>query len=434
MLVYCHTTTPRLGYVIDFIASFFGTDVVLTSDKRIYLQSGEARINYGSEPIAEPELLIRPHPLIFEKGIRPQSIDLFERGGCKAFFKIGGDLSFDLFSAIFYLISRYEEYLPHEKDRYNRYAHQNSIAYQGNFLKTPVVDLWLMELQRQLVQKFPGLQFPAKTFQWIPTYDIDHAWSFQNKGWWRNAGGMARDVLSINFSQVATRIKSLLRLQQDPYGSYRWLEALHRKHQLPAIFFFLVAGQRGGYDKNIDPHNKAFRDLVRQTLVQHTIGLHPSWRSGDEPALLKKEKSRLESITGSPVTASRQHFLRFGLPDTYRRLIAAGIRDDYSMGYGTINGFRASVARPFFWYDLERDEKTALRIHPFCFMDATAFYQEKLSPDAAANELQFFLDTVRSVQGVLYTIFHNHLLGTDAVFNGWQKVYEDFAAKGVSPL
>ena len=409
-------------------------EVTLTSSRETYLQAAGARVNYGTEPIARDEILIPPHSLIFEKGIRPQTADVFELGSCKAFFKTGGDLSFDLFSALFYLLSRYEEYLPHEKDQYGRYAHQNSIAYKGNFLKIPVVDLWMMEFQKRLVEKFPPLRFLERKFQWIPTYDIDHAWSFQNKGVVRNTGGLAKDILSGNLGYAARRIKTLLLQQEDPYDSYSWLNALHRKYQLPAVFFFLVAQQRGSYDKNIDPRNESFQQLVRSIAAQHHIGIHPSWRSGDETQLLEKEKALLESITRSQLTASRQHYLRFGLPETYRRLINAGITDDYSMGYGNSTGFRASVATPFFWYDLEREEKTALKLHPFCFMDATAFYQEKLSPEAAAAELQFYLNAVRSVQGTLHTIFHNHLLGSDPMFAGWRQLYEQFAAKAVSPL
>lgn len=409
-------------------------EVTLTASRDTFLQTSGARINYGSERISEPELLIHPHALLFEKGIRPQAADVFEQGGYHAFFKTAGDLSFDLFAAIFYLLSRYEEYLPHEKDRYGRYAHQNSIAYQRNFLQTPVVDLWLMELQRQIAQKFPLARFPERRFRWIPTYDIDHPWSFQNKGWWRNAGGLARDMLSGNLPYAAMRIKTLARVREDPYDSHSWLNALHQKLGLRATFFFLVAQQRGRHDKNIDPHNKSFRALVRSVAARHDIGLHPSWQSGDQPLQVVQEKSMLESITGNKLTASRQHFLRFTLPETYRRLIAAGIRDDYSMGYGTINGFRASVARPFSWYDLEREEKTALTVHPFCFMDATAFYQEKHAAAAAGSELQYYLDTVRSVGGVLYTIFHNHLLGSDPLFAGWRQLYEDFVSRAVNPV
>jgi hypothetical protein len=68
---------------------------------------------------------------------------------------------------------------------------------------------------------------------------------------------------------------------------------------------------------------------------KYSIGIHPSWASGDNENLLGSEIETLESATGKKITASRQHYIRFTLPHTFRRLIAAGITDDYSMGYGS---------------------------------------------------------------------------------------------------
>jgi hypothetical protein len=126
-----------------------------------------------------------------------------------------------------------------------------------------------------------------------------------------------------------------------------------------------VAQQAGRFDKNIDLQNPAFQALIRNVAAKYAVGLHPSWASGDQQPLLPREKSWLEKQTDHTVTTSRQHYLRFTLPTTYRRLQAIGIQDEYSMGYGTINGFRASVATPFFWYDLKDESKTSLRMPSF---------------------------------------------------------------------
>ena len=57
------------------------------------------------------------------------------------------------------------------------------------------------------------------------------------------------------------------------------------------------------------------------------------------------------------------------------------------MGYGSINGFRASVASSFYWYDLEKEEATTLRIFPFCFMDANSYYEQRQTTAQAMTEL-----------------------------------------------
>ena len=99
--------------------------------------------------------------------------------------------------------------------------------------------------------------------------------------------------------------------------------------------------------------SKPLQRLYQQLSAKNNCGLHASWQSGTTEGLLLKEKRKLEGITGKSICISRNHYLRMKLPTTYRKLIAAGIHDDYSMAYGSINGFRASYTLPYRWYDLE---------------------------------------------------------------------------------
>jgi hypothetical protein len=142
--------------------------------------------------------------------------------------------------------------------------------------------------------------------------------------------------------------------------------------------------------------------------------------------LLIKEVQCLEKITAQKINSSRQHFIRFTLPGTYRQLLKAGITKDYSMGYGSINGFRASVASPFFWYDLEREQTTSLLLYPFCFMDANAFYEQKYSTQQTLQELQQFYKIIKQVNGTMIAIWHNTFLGDDKMFAGWKEMYAEW--------
>ncbi|MEI9808421.1 MAG: hypothetical protein WDO16_11440 [Bacteroidota bacterium] len=92
------------------------------------------------------------------------------------------------------------------------------------------------------------------------------------------------------------------------------------------------------------------QELIRDHVIRYPTGIHPSWKSGDDIIFLKKEIATLSKLNGSPVVSSRQHYIRFNLPEGYQRLIDNDIRFDFSMGYGSINGFRASAASPFYWY------------------------------------------------------------------------------------
>jgi hypothetical protein len=435
VILYCHTTTPRLQYILDFISNEIpGANIQPTNNIQQYRQFDGPKFNYSTERLTSDEIWLQPHHLLFEKGIRQQPIKCFEKNNKKFFFKTEGDLPFDIFASTFYLLSRYEEYLPFQRDMYGRYAHENSLAYKENFLHLPLINIWLNDFKKLLKQKYPQFNIPSvqgrddKThgFKIIPTYDIDIAYSYKHKSWGRSIFGIFKSITTGEWPMLNERWNVLGGKQKDPFDAYDWIDELNKKYYLEPYYFFIVAEKNGKYDKNISPRHKEMEALIRRHASRYEIGIHPSWRSGDHPELIKKEKQTLEHITNKKIDSSRQHYIRFELPKTFRHLIDAGIKSDFSMGYGSINGFRASVASSFFWYDLEREEQTDLSLYPFCFMDANSFFEQKLSPSEALEELRNYSSIIKSVDGLMITIWHNTFLGTDKMFLGWKDVFESW--------
>ncbi|WP_276479889.1 polysaccharide deacetylase family protein [Paraflavitalea pollutisoli] len=432
MLLFSYTITPRLQYVVDFLnKELFETTVTITTDLHHFQTAVGPRINYSSEPFDAEVFSVRPVRLLFEKGIRPQDIHCFTSQGRTAFFASEGDLPFDLLAATFYVLSRYEEYLPHDKDEYGRYAHTNSLAFREGFLDQPLVNYWLLQFKQALLQRFPNLTFSKKNFKCILSYDIDIAWSYLHKGFVRTAGGFARSVIKGQWTEVKDRWNVLRGLQKDPYDCFEWLDALHLYCRLRPYYFFLVARKQVGYDKNTPTDVKAFRQLIEYYSNTYKTGIHPSWQSGDDPDLLVEEKEWLEVVADTPITRSRQHYIRFELPDTYRLLVKAGIEKDFSMGYGSINGFRASVCSSFVWYDLNLEQSTSLVLYPFCFMDANSYYEQKDTPQQAYAELVLYHEQIRKLNGMMISIWHNSILGTDRRFAGWREMFELFMRETV---
>ena len=398
-------------------------DFGITTDVEKFKQYTGAKINYSDSKIIEEEFRIGNVNLLFESNIQQQSIFCFETNGYTAFFrKETADFPFDVFAACFYLLSRYEEYLPHEKDMYGRYAHENSLAFKEGFLKLPLINIWLRDLVSEIRKKYSIFNAQYSIFNFVPTYDIDIAYSYKYKSLFRNVGSFIK-------SPSTERLKVLSGSQKDPFDAYEWMDDLHARHNLKPLYFFLTAQKNGEYDKNILPNTFGFIRLAKQHSAKYETGIHPSWQSGDNFLLLKQEKRILESIIDKHITKSRQHYIRFHLPSGYRRLLEAGITDDYSMGYGSINGFRASVASSFFWYDLEKEEQSHLRIHPFCFMEANSFYEQHFSAEQAYDEVMYYFNTCKEVNGQLITIWHNNFLGTAKQFAGWREYYEKFIAQ-----
>lgn len=427
MIIYANRITPRLQYVADFIGkAITGHPFRLTTEESVFNDYNGPKINYGYEPVSNDELLIVNYPLLFEDSIRRQNISCFKLNDFPAFFRSEGDYPFDIFSAVFYLLSRYEEYFPHKKDMYGRYAHENSLAFKEGFLNLPLINIWIEDFKNMLKKKFPTLSTHHSPFTFQPTYDIDEAFAFNNKELSKIAGGLARSLVKGEWSIVNERLKVFRGKSNDPYDAYGWMDKLHEKNNLKPFYFFHVATEKGKYDKNIPPSHPAMQQLIKQHAEKYSIGIHPSWASGDDESLLEKEINTLESATGKKITASRQHYIRFKLPQTFQTLITAGITDDYSMGYGSINGFRASVASSFYWYDLEKEQQTHLLLHPFCFMEANSFFEQKYLPQRAYEEMMHYYNVVKGVNGTLITIWHNNFLGTYPMFSGWRDVYEEF--------
>lgn len=428
MLVYTPHITPRIKYIVAYFGEKLFGETTLTDDAELFRTTQSAKLNYSEQRIAADEYYIQPAGLLHAQNIKKQTPACFNWKQTKAFFKTEDDLGFDIFSATFYLLSRYEEYTEHEPDEYGRYAHWNSLAWREQFLNQPLVDIWLNEFRKILQLKFTGLNFQTPSFKFIPTYDIDIAWSYKNKGFWRSVGASISKP-----STIAKRLNVVTGKEKDPFDSYDWLYELHQKNELKPLYFFLVAEERGELDKNISPQNKTLQQLIQHAFKNAEVGIHPSVYSNTAKEYLPKEKNILQQIIGQAVTKSRHHYLQVHVPHSYRALVAAGITDDYTMGYGTVNGFRASTSNSFLWYDLEKEETTLLRIHPFAFMEANSFYELHQSPEDALAELKQLYEEVKKVNGTFMTIFHNHFLGTDEMFAGWKEMYEAFVGELSSP-
>jgi len=425
--VYVAHPTPRVRYAWEVIfRHVLQVEYKLCSDLATYRNADGCKINYSKQRQATDEVLVPAGNLLFESRVRPQNISPASWQGLPAFCTdetTNGDLPFDLPAAIFYLVARYEEYLPFTPDTHGRFSAKTSFAYQNNFLESPIVNLWCLAFYKTAQQRYPQLPDLKKTFRFQPTFDIDIAWAYRHKGILRAVATAGRSIFRGEIPHLKQQFQTLFGVRADPFDAYAFLERLHQHSSLKPIYFFLL-GNYGAYDKNISHRSHALRRLIRGLDQKNEIGIHPSYRSNHCVERISREKKRLENILGRAVECSRQHYLRLSLPDTYRALLRAGIRHDYTMGYADAIGFRAGIATPFPWYDLEREQATELMVHPFQLMDVTLKQYLKLRPAAAIEQIQNVIKTTRSVGGTFIPIWHNSSLSSLDGWAGWREVYE----------
>jgi len=332
-------------------------------------------------------------------------------------------LPFDLFAGIFFLISRYEEYSASYTDKHGRYPPELSTAFRSGFLDRPVVDEWIFQFYKLLKQAGCKVSLPSFSFQ--PSYDIDIAFSYLHKGFIRSAGALAKDLSKGKISEVGERLQVLRGRQNDPYDCFEWLADQHRDCGLSPVYFILAALQPTRFDKNNSTTHPAMIRTIKSLAQEGKVGMHPSYFSNDA-TIFSEERKLLEKHCGRKITLSRQHYIRLSLPTTYYHLLKLGITDDWSMGYGSSLGFRAGTGRSFFWYDLTNEQQTSLRVHPFCFMDSTAHFEEKLGVLESFEKLQSMSATLQQTQSTLVTVFHNFSLGSERQWIGWREAYGNF--------
>lgn len=409
ILVYTHSITTRLTYTLDLVfGSVLGIPHHVTDNLEMYRDSFIPKIAYTNENKGFG-VFIESDPLLFESHIR-QELPLVSDTclNFPVFFKAKENafLPYDIFATVFYFASRYEEYLSYESDKHQRFQAEQSLAFKNAMLDKPFLNYLITDFAQKLKQDFPILEFPEKAFKYVSTIDIDNAYAYANKGFARNAGGMAKDLASFKWKEAGRRMQSNLNESRDPYNTFDLINALSAETQTDLLYFVLI-GDYAAYDKNPDYRNPGFRKLLKSLSDKYSMGLHPSYESFLQPEKIQIERTRLEDITEKKITSARCHFLRVKFPDTYRHFIEAGITDDYTMIYASQCGFRTGLCMPYQWFDLEKNEATELTIHPSAIMEGTLRDYNKLTVAKAELVANQLLNEVKRFNGEFVSIFHN---------------------------
>ncbi|MBN2213790.1 MAG: polysaccharide deacetylase family protein [Bacteroidales bacterium] len=425
-LVYTTVINNRINYIFtQLIFRLLKIEFGITTNLNEFDTFKGPKICYTESRIGD-SLWIKPSGLLHEQGINEQCIQVSDYEGLKIFFRTDDrcDLPFDIFSASFLLLSRYEEYLSNRADKHLRFEAIQSLAYLHGFLHEPLVDKWVLLLKKKLKERFPELVMPDQIYTFQPSIDIDNPFAFKHKGIFRTIGALLRALFRLDFNTLFGRLTALGGVTKDPYDTYDYIGEIEQKHNTRSLYFFLV-GDYGRHDTNVPIRKIAYQNLIRGINATHNTGIHPSYSSNKSVEILGKELKRFSRVTGERIVRSRQHYLQIRMPDTYRNLIQLGIREEYSMGYASAIGFRASTSFPFKFYDLPEEKETNLLVIPFQIMDVTLHNYLRLRSTEAMTHISKIIDEVKAVNGYFIPIWHNESLSEYGMWTGWRKVFED---------
>lgn len=422
LLVYTTNITSRLRYSFKHICTrVLGIQVEFTNQIEVFIAHDKMKMTYARQPLGQ-EIFIKSHDILFEQGLEAVEINVQTWEDTKCFFANGekSSLPFDIFAAAFYMLSRYEEYLPHVKDDYGRFLAKESLGYKHGFIHQPVVDIWAYKFRDMLAKHYPQTIFPKRKYNIQPVIDVPLAYFYKEKGLLRIIGGSLKDLLRLRLRNFYNRSLVLSGFIRDPYDTFKWIITKQKQYPFRFMVFFLI-GDYSTYDKNINTHKKSFVSLIKSISDYCNVGLKVSYFAIEDEKMLKKEKQRLEEITNQPLEASRNSFSKVNLPETYRHMVELEIHQDYTMGYISELGFRAGSCTPFQFYDLDYEIQTPLQINSYHCIDSALL--KHLSFLDKTQVLERLIKTIKSVNGTFTPVFHNYSFSNEAKWKGFKKLF-----------
>ncbi|MGB0303998.1 MAG: DUF7033 domain-containing protein [Flavobacteriaceae bacterium] len=365
LLIYVAEISPRLDYVFKHVCGrVLGLDFSFTTNLEAFIAHQGAKMSYGKAPLGN-EYFVQSHELLFSQGIEDWDVNPRPWGNTIGFFPLSDSsaLPFDIFAASFYLLSRYEEYLPHVKDALGRFPHTESLAWKHNFLQQPVVDVWAFLFWESLLSNFPDLVRKKGAFEVKAIVEAKRPFEFLYRGFLRTAVGYLGDLYKLKFGRIVWRSQVLLGLRKDPYDTFNWIIKLSKSSPTQLVLFFLL-GEGYTFRETLKTNRLGYVNLIKYVADYLEIGLILSFHWLSDLTQLISEKQQLSSYTHREVQSSYNDRQLVKLPEVYRNLIEAEVARDYSMYYFDQFGFRAGSCRPYLFYDLEYEVKTPLELMP----------------------------------------------------------------------
>lgn len=403
IVIYTKRITNRLRYVCHVIFDLHLKLPYRLSDSSQTVEN-EYLIEYNPEPSGEHHTIPFEGLMVEEGSIRTQLPEVSGEEDQCTLFSIpsspNGILDFDIFSAVFYCLSLYQAYLPIPRDQHDRIDYHHWHIRKIGLDKYPFIELWIHKLTTSLNSL--GFNLSTHVVEGADiSIDIDHFFAFSNRRSIRHLKGFLGDIARFNFKRFLKRAKVVAGLEADPYlAFFDWLKQCHQ-----SITFFVLM-KDGGKD-SLNWNNKRKLNIIQSLQQYGTVGIHPSYNSSENNELLSKEIKLLENVLQQKVLHSRQHYLRWNLPDTFEKLFNNGITNDYSLGYYDQPGFMCATSAPFPFYNLKSEQSTPLMLHPFCWMDSMNQYYRIMELPEALEEVLLLKHRANFANSKAMFVFHN---------------------------
>ncbi len=306
----------------------------------------------------------------------------------------------DLIFATYFLISRSEEKTTTDRDEHGRFCLKKSILSNQQLLFRPIIDEYSILLRNLLNIKVLNSNITINL-----THDIDVL------TWYRRPRSALAGIIKHRHFQSV--ISSLKNINNDPAFTFHWIFAQDNKIKgSNKIYFIKSPIEISKFDRptyNLKGYDFQYvLSLLKDQNVQ--LGVHPSYYAGSHNSLIISEKRQLEEAIEQQIILSRHHYLRTTSPDDFRKLIEAGITDDYTLAFPDCATFRLATTRHIRWIDPDTQQVTPLTLHPLTIMDVqlTNSNYMNLNYEKALAHIKKLIDITRKFGGEISLLWHNN--------------------------
>lgn len=400
---------PRLRYTLDFIRNHpcAPQNVIWTINET----SADIYLGYGQSArdgvIPWVPFCFSPAFKHFPAHTSVQLGDFKIFGFAPESDSLASIMAIDVFQTIFFHISRFEEWqaTPTDFDRHGMMSSDLQWLVRMGIQDIPVADHLVFALYQCI-----GLQPQKLTTRYTISHDVDairrlpsfykFSRAVMNSLWYQ------KEKLSTLWRLGVTYYRVLSGFMHDPYDTFDWLLDTHHS-LISGKYIYFLSGGKTRYENFFDIQDKNCLSIFEKARREgYTLGIHPSYMAGDNVTMTQKEKNDLEKVLNHPVYDSRQHFLRYQIPETGQILENQHIKTDSSFGYRNKTGFRCGTGFPYKMYHFGEERPYSFTELPLVVMDMAIIHQVGWNAHDIISHLKEFLDKNKYYTHITFN-FHN---------------------------
>ena len=415
----------RIRYVFThFFETYTNNPIQITNVLETFIAHNGPKFSYTNQKLSN-EFFVQSNSLLFEQGVREQDIKISRWQTTPIFFPCNEESSipYDIFAASFYMLSRYEEHIPHLKDDMNRFYTSGSLAGKHKFANKPVVDMWARQFLDNFSVVFPETLVNPPKVRLQTILEVPEAYAYKSKSMLRTLVESGFDFFNLRFVKLFERFAVRLSFRPDPLDTYySWID-LHQKHKIPTKVMFMFA-RPSANDRNISIFKRRFLERIKDVADYVPTSILASYQSTDQPSLLQIEVKRLSEIIHHPLRDIRQHLIRLRFPTTYDYFAKLGFVNDYSLQFVDYLGYRAGTGFPFQFYNLSKEQRSNLFIHPVVAHEA--ILRSKRYPRIARRLLEQCKTYNKEYGTPLTLVLTNTIMDKRIKNKPWRRMFTDF--------